>query len=197
MLYKLLQNPLGCLTDHNSEHPELYPLHPFRVFGVGKPDMAAAELAYARRAHPCNIGWCQDVVDAAMLGKADDAARMVADRAAHPQTPFRFEGFAGNFQDFAPSSDHFGFMRTAMHYMLVAPLDDALQRVILFPAWPADWDVEFRLHAPRNTTIEAACINGTLTKLVVEPSPRRVDVIVRNCRQAREKEQAPREEFVI
>ena len=40
----------------------------------------------------------------------------------HPER--RFEGFAGNFQDFAPSSDHFGFMRTAMHYMLVAPLDD-------------------------------------------------------------------------
>ena len=65
-----------------------------------------------------------------------------------------------------------------------APLTfDAAQRVLLFPSWPTDrWDVDFKLHAPLNTTVEAACVNGTLTKLVVTPEARRKDVTVMNCK---------------
>ena len=60
-----------------------------------------------------------------------------------------------------------------MHYMLLAPLDDAKQSMLLFPAWPTEWDVRFKLHAPLNTVVEAACINGSLAKLVVDPPERR------------------------
>jgi hypothetical protein len=81
-------------------------------------------------------------------------------------------------QDYEPSADHFSFMRTAMHYMLLAPLDDARQRVLLFPAWPSTWDVSFKLHAPLRTVIEAACVNGSLVKLIVTPPERRADVLL-------------------
>ncbi len=63
--------------DRNSENTELYPVHPFREFGVGKTGLDAARATYAQRKHPCNSGWCQDVLDAAMLGLADEAASMV------------------------------------------------------------------------------------------------------------------------
>ena len=146
-------------------------------------DLDAAQRPYAKRRHKCNDGWCQGVIDAAMLGLTDDAAKQVSDRAAKPSTPFRFQGFAGHHQDYEPSEDHFSFMRTAMHYMLLAPLDDADQRVLLFPSWPTDrWDVHVKLMAPRNTTVEAACVNGTLTLLRVTPAARMKDVLVRNCR---------------
>lgn len=170
--------------DHNSENTELYPVHPFRMYGTGKPDLVAAQTTYAKRRHPCNNGWCQDVIDAAMLNMTDDAMKQVAQRAAS-KSMFRFQGFAGHMQDYEPSLDHFAFMRTAMHYMLLSPLDDAKQGVLLFPTWPTEkWNVHFKLHAPLNTTIEAECINGTLTKFVVTPPSRMSDVQVLNCKKA-------------
>jgi hypothetical protein len=166
---------------HNSENTALYTVHPFRLYGLGKPDLATAQATYADRPSPCNSGWCQDVVDAAMLNMTAEAASMVAQRATQT-SEFRWSGYAGHNQDYEPSEDHFGFMRTAMHYMLLSPLDDAKQSVLLFPTWPTDkWDVDIKLHAPLQTTIEAACTNGTLTKLVVTPSARRADITVMNC----------------
>ena len=64
---------------------------------------------------------------------------------------------------------------------LLAPLDDAKQSVLLFPAWPFDWDVSFKLRAPLNTVIEAACVNGSLVKLIVTPPERRADVQLAGC----------------
>ena len=66
--------------------------------------------------------------------------------------------------------------------MLMAPLDDDRRSMLLFPAFDvARWNVRFKLHAPRNTTIEASCQNGTLEYLVVTPDERRADVTVLNC----------------
>ena len=56
-----------------------------------------------------------------------------------------------------PSLDHYGFMRTGLNYMLMSTLDDDKGSVLLFPAFPAQqWNVRFKMHAPRNTTIEAS-----------------------------------------
>ena len=96
----------------------------------------------------------------------------------------RFEGFAGHYQDYEPSLDHYGFMRTGLNYMLMAPLDDDKRSVQLFPAFPVhQWDVAFKLNAPRNTVIEAACKGGKLAYLNVTPPERKADVIVLNCKQ--------------
>jgi hypothetical protein len=68
--------------------------------------------------------------------------------------------------------------------MLLGRLDDANQTITLFPGWPVDlWDVSFKLHGPLNTTIEAACTAGTLSKLVVVPESRRSAVQVLNCKE--------------
>eukprot|EP00937_MAST-01D_sp_MAST-1D-sp2_P000388 g388.t1 len=175
----------GTPSRQNSENTALYTVHPFRLYGLGKDGLATAQATYADRPNPCNAGWCQDVIDAAMLNLTDDAASMVAARAA-VTSEFRWAGYAPHEQDYEPSADHFGFMRTAMHYMLLGPLDDAGQKMLLFPTWPtARWDVDVKLHAPRQTTVEAACINGTLTKLVVTPAARRADIQVLNCANPR------------
>lgn len=49
--------------------------------------------------------------------------------------------------------------------------------ILLFPAWPAEWDVHFKLHAPGNTTVEVIWKNGKLEKLDVRPLSRKKDVI--------------------
>jgi hypothetical protein len=74
-------------------------------------------------------------------------------------------------------------MRTGMHYMLLAPVDDAKQSIIVFPTWPTEWDIDFKLHGPLSTTVEAACTNGTLTKFIVTPKSREADVTVMNCKK--------------
>jgi len=175
----------GANKRSNSENTALYAVHPFRTYGWGKANLSEAQATYNSRPSPCNDGWCQDVIQAAMLNLTDDAAKMVAARAAAaPAKGFRFPGFAAHYQDFAPSLDHWAFMRTAVNYMLLTPLEDDRQRMVVFPTWPVDkWDVSFKLHGPLNTTVQGACVGGVLQELVVTPAERKGDVEVVGCRK--------------
>jgi hypothetical protein len=51
------------------------------------------------------------------------------------------------------------------------------KKIILFPAWPKNWDVHFKLHAPYNTTVEAIIKNGKLEMLEILPKERAKDVV--------------------
>jgi hypothetical protein len=51
-------------------------------------------------------------------------------------------------------------------------------RIILLPAWPRDCDVSFKLHAPRQTIIEAKVKIGEIAELKVTPGSRPKDVVV-------------------
>lgn len=48
----------------------------------------------------------------------------------------------------------------------------------LLPAWPEDWDVDFRLFAPKNTLVEGSVRNGEIQNLKVLPESRLADVII-------------------
>lgn len=74
-------------------------------------------------------------------------------------------------------------MRIAIHEMLLGQLDDEAQTITVFPGWPAGWDVSFKLKGALNTTIEATCVGGNLTKLMVTPESRKGQVQVHNCKQ--------------
>jgi hypothetical protein len=50
-------------------------------------------------------------------------------------------------------------------------------RILLFPAWPKEWDVSFRLHAPGKTTVEGVLRAGKLHTLKVTPAIREKDII--------------------
>lgn len=66
----------------NSENTELYSIQPFRLYGVGKPGLSLARQTYAERLSHCNIGWCQDIIQAASLGLMDEATDLLIERAA-------------------------------------------------------------------------------------------------------------------
>ena len=55
------------------------------------------------------------------------------------------------------------------------------QQIFLMPAWPADWDVEFKLHAPGRTVLEGSIREGRMRGLRVSPSIRRADVAFYFC----------------
>jgi len=47
----------------------------------------------------------------------------------------------------------------------------------MLPAWPKNWDADFKLHAPFQTTVEGKIKNGKLVDLVVTPPERKADVV--------------------
>jgi hypothetical protein len=51
-------------------------------------------------------------------------------------------------------------------------------KIMLFPAWPKEIDVHFKLCAPRNTIVEAELKNGKIVGLKVLPAERAKDVEV-------------------
>jgi len=51
-------------------------------------------------------------------------------------------------------------------------------RIRLLPAWPAEWEVDFKMHAPYKTTVEGKVRSGRMTFLKVTPKERRNAVIV-------------------
>ena len=51
-------------------------------------------------------------------------------------------------------------------------------RIRILPAWPREWDVHFRLHAPGGTTVEVRYEGGEVKSLIVTPEARRDDVIL-------------------
>ena len=50
--------------------------------------------------------------------------------------------------------------------------------IFLFPAWPKNMDVHFKLHAPYNTTVEAEVKDGKMISLKVFPEERKKDVVM-------------------
>ncbi|MCX6998122.1 MAG: DUF5703 domain-containing protein [Kiritimatiellaeota bacterium] len=170
----------------NSENPELYAVFPFRLYGVGRPDLAMARATYEKRVNRHNRGWCQDSIQAACLGLGDEAGRLVAARAAQINGAYRFPVMWGPNFDWIPDQDHGNNILTTLQYMLLqydppAPAGSGAARggkIYLLPAWPKSWNVSFKLHAPQNTVVEGVYRAGSLEHLKVTPAERRKDVIV-------------------
>ena len=52
------------------------------------------------------------------------------------------------------------------------------REILILPAWPHFWVVEFKLRAPYNTVVEGVYRSGKLESLKVTPNSRAKDVIV-------------------
>lgn len=159
----------------NVEVPELYAVFPYRLMGMGKPDLEVARNTYARRPYRGNEGWRQDPIWAALLGLTQEAQQMVAQRFATKHPGSRFPAFWGPNYDWIPDQDHGCGGMIALQAMLLQTDGD---RILLFPAWPKEWDVSFRLHAPGKTVVEGVWQGGKLRSLQVTPAWREKDVVV-------------------
>lgn len=151
----------------NCENPELYPVFPFRLYGVGKPDLEVGRNTFAARAEGAFHGWQQTAVQAALLGLAGEARRMLVTNAASKHGGSRFPAFWG------PDQCHGGNLLNTAQTML---MQTGGSKILLLPAWPRDWDVQFKLHAPYRTTVEGVFKAGKLEQLQVLPKSREKDV---------------------
>jgi hypothetical protein len=166
-------------------------MHPHRLFTAGRAAARGDNISLGLRTYAAsawaagnNAGWAYAVNAAALLGLADAAAAQVLERAATaPAAGYRFLGFAPHFQDFDPSADHFANMNRGVQDMLVQSGDDGFTNttVVLFPAWPCYWDVDFKLWGPLATSVEVSYAGGKLLALDVQPPARAANVIFANC----------------
>jgi alpha-L-fucosidase 2 len=155
----------------NVENPELYSVFPYRTFGIGKPDLEIAKRTFAVRTHKENGGWQQNSIQAACLGLTDEARQMVVESFSKWDKNFRFPAFWGPNYDWTPDQDHGNVAMIALQRMLIQYEND---KVILFPAWPGEWDVHFKVNAPHNTTVECIFKNGKVIKTYTIPKKSKV-----------------------
>jgi len=162
---------------NNQETPQLYPVFPYGIYGIDKPGLDTARNtwlydtdAIARRSA---VGWKQDNIFCARLGLTKEAAYYTLEKLKN--SPNRFPAFWGPGFDWTPDHNQGGSGMIGLQEML---LQTDGKHIYLFPAWPAKWDVHFKLHAPYETTVEGVLKDGKIVKLEVLPKERRKDVVV-------------------
>jgi hypothetical protein len=170
----------GGVIRETWEIPELYAVFPYRLYGIGRPDLKLARDTYFKRKIIYNYGFPPGSIYAARLGLGEEATRMVAERAAQPSPSHprflahRFPAMWGPNMDWTPDQTHGSNIMTTLQYMLLQSDGD---KMYLLPAWPKNWDVSFKLHAPKNTTVQGVYRAGKLEQIKVTPESRRQDIV--------------------
>jgi hypothetical protein len=160
---------------NNCENPELYAVWPFRLFAVGRPGLEAGIEAFNRRGAKIMTGWCYDGQCAALLGMTDEAKKQILHKVRNSHRNFRFPAMWGPNFDWLPDQDHGGNILLTLQHMILNADGD---KIYVLPAWPKDWNLHFKLHAPRRTTVEGRVRDGKLVDLVVTPKARQKDVVM-------------------
>lgn len=164
---------------NNVESPQLYPVFPWRLYGIGHKDIDVARNTYLYDTDvvkfKSSMGWKQNNIWAACLGFTKDAANLTWKKLKNG--PFRFPAFWGPGFDWAPDHNQGGSAMIGLQEMLMQEAGDS---IYIFPSWPSDWDVSFKLHASHNTIVEASLKDGKVTKIKVRPESRLNDIVILN-----------------
>lgn len=146
----------------NIETPQLYPVFPWRVYGMGRENLHIARNTYLKDPHAVEMhstkGWKQDNIWAACLGLTDEAFRLNREKLA--DGPYRFPAFWDPGYDWAPDCNKGGASMIGLQEMLLQEKPDG--GLLLFPAWPKNINAKFRLKATGGRTVEAEIKNGTI-----------------------------------
>ncbi len=160
----------------NCELPQLYPVYPYGMFGVGRPNLEVAIDTWKYGTDGLDQkqiqSWHQDAIFCARLGLTGEAAALTIEKLK--DAPRRFPTFWGPGHDWVPDHNWGGSGMIGLQEMLLQCVED---KIYLLPSWPQDWDVEFKLHAPGNTTVECTYRQGKIEKLIVTPIEREVDIV--------------------
>lgn len=163
---------------HNAENAELYPVFPFRRFGLGRGnvDILKWTMEHRTNKNAFKYGcWTQDQIMWAYAGNAAQAKDGLVHRFSKASTMCRFPVYGTEGPDSCPDLDHFGSGSTALQRMLAQEVDG---KILLLPAWPKEWDTDFKLHLEGNTVITGTVKDGELRTWNIVPPSRANDVIV-------------------
>jgi hypothetical protein len=117
--------------------------------------------------------WHQDGIFFARMGMTEEAVDFNTRKLQESER--RFPTFWGPGHDWVPDHNWGGSGMIGLQEMLMQTIGD---KIMLFPAWPKEWDVDFKLRAPKNTSVECRFEKGEITHLKVLPESRSKDVHV-------------------
>jgi arylsulfatase A-like enzyme len=163
---------------------EMYACWPYRLAGIVKPDTLQLardtwETIPENRAK-CkqDYSWMANVANMAALGWPEEAKKRTIYKLANTAAPqARFPAFFGPGHDWLPDHNWGGSGMTGLQEMILAPEPGPNGKLNLFPAWPVEWDVDFKLHAPGQTIVEGVLRGGQLVQLKVTPKSRARDIV--------------------
>lgn len=147
----------------NVETPQLYPVFPWCIYGLGRPGLQTAVNTYEKDPHALEMrsskGWKQDNIWAACLGLTEEACRLNLEKLG--SGPYRFPAFWDPGFDWAPDHNRGGAGMIGIQEMLLQETPEG--ELLLFPAWPKEWNAKFRLHATGGRIVEAEINNGKIS----------------------------------
>ncbi|MEP9360401.1 glycoside hydrolase family 95-like protein [Sphingomonas sp. KR3-1] len=171
--------------DYVRAEPHTLPVWFFDLCGVEARDTALRDLAQATldrlvESHgPASKTWNNGLtklpIAAALLGRAELVRDLVprqmgalAAPGALANTPLLRNRLSLGEGAQAMSAQHLGRASEALQLALLqsappAPGEDPILH--LFPAWPTDWDADYRLHARGGFVVEATMTRGAVTRL--------------------------------
>jgi len=153
----------------NRENCELYAVFPYRLFSVGKPNLELAQLTYYNP-FPDHF---DNGVYVAFLGLVNEARDFVKSWSHPSDTTNNWASVPIRFKH--QNLENFPLAYMSLLQAMLLQYDG--EKIILFPTWPKEWDVDFKLHAPYNTIVEGTYKNSNLEHLKVTPKSRMKDVI--------------------
>jgi hypothetical protein len=172
--------------DYNKWEPiEMYAAWPYRLVGIVAPETLPLardtwETVPADRAALCkqDYSWMANVANMAALAWPEEAKKRAIYKMANTAAPqARFPAFFGPGHDWLPDHNWGGSGMTGVQEMILAPEPGPAGKLHLFAGWPAEWDVDFRLHAPGPAIVEGVLRGGKLESLRVTPGSREKDVV--------------------
>ena len=104
-------------------------------------------------------GWKQDGIWAACLGLTNEARRLNTEKLANG--PYRFTAFYDPGFDWAPDHNRGGAGMIGLQEMLLQETPEG--ELLLFPAWPREWNCRFRLHSSSGRIVQAKIHQGVIT----------------------------------
>ncbi len=172
---RVLQPAESWIDVKNIELPQFYPLFPFDQFHLGDAEIETFKRTYAGAPSfkGMVISWHQDGIFFARMGMADEAASYTLKKLG--DSTRRFPTFWGPGHDWVPDHNWGGSGLIGLQEMALQTIGDEIR---ILPAWPKDWPVRFKLHAPQQTVVSVEYDGQRITRLDVQPSSRRKDVIL-------------------
>ena len=167
------------------ELPELYAAWPYRLNNIARPGTTQIaqntwDLLPIRRAEKVtrDYSWMPVTVNMAAIGNTTEAQKRILAKLGNFNPQARFPAFFGPGHDWVPDFNGGGSGMIGLQEMLMSadPYGDG--KIYLLPSWPVNWDVDLKLHAPQQTTIELTLVQGKITRLNVFPESRKKDIVL-------------------
>lgn len=164
----------------NVEIPEFYTVYPFALYTKGAKNEEIAVRTFHTQmkktgnmrpyvigevpGKPAYSGWQYVGMTAAMLGMTAQCKEILENNAGLQNPGNRFPAMWGACYDSVPDVDHGANIMNLLQLMLLQSYGEELQ---ILPAFPKEWNVKFKLHAPGRKVVECTYLEGEIKTLKV------------------------------